>query len=239
MLARPASTPSSTISMLRSPLRIAHRGMPRQERENTLPSFAAALAAGAQGIELDVHATADGVVVVHHDPVTRAGLEIAATRGSDLNPADGPAAEATAIPTLATVCDLVAKRADLFVEIKGEGIEAAVTAVLAGRPGTFAIHSFDHATIGRLARARAPYRLGLLFEDSVDDAVELMAEYGAADAWPHRSLIDQSLVERIQRSGGRVIAWTVNSAREARRLAAYGIDGICTDDVTLLDALEQ
>ena len=48
MLARPASTPFSTISMLRSPLRIAHRGMPRRERENTLPSFAAALAAGAR-----------------------------------------------------------------------------------------------------------------------------------------------------------------------------------------------
>jgi glycerophosphoryl diester phosphodiesterase len=34
-----------------------------------------------------------------------------------------------------------------------------------------------------------------------------------------------------------VIAWTVNSASEARRLAGYGIDGICTDDVTLLDSL--
>jgi glycerophosphoryl diester phosphodiesterase len=212
--------------------------MPRRERENTLPSFAAALAAGAQGIELDVHATADGVVVVHHDPVTSAGVEIAATRWSDLNPAEGASAGASGLPSLASVCDLVARRAELFVEIKGEGIEEAVTGVLAGRPGTFAIHSFDHATIGRLARARVPYRLGLLFEDTVDDAVQLLAEYGAADAWPHRSLIDRPMVERIQRSGGRVIAWTVNSVREARRLAAYGVDGICTDDVTLLDALD-
>jgi glycerophosphoryl diester phosphodiesterase len=212
--------------------------MPRRERENTLPSFAAALAAGAQGIELDVHATADGVVVVHHDPVTSDGVEIAAVPWSDLDRSQEAAAGATAIPTLAAVCDLVAERAELFVEVKGEGIEEAVTAVLDGRPGAFAIHSFDHATIGRLARARVPYRLGLLFDDSVDDAVELLREYGAADAWPHWRLIDRPLVERIQRSGGRVIAWTVNSASEARRLAAYGIDGICTDDVTLLDAPE-
>lgn len=211
--------------------------MPRRERENTLPSFAAALAAGAQGIELDVHATADGVVVVHHDPVTSHGIEIAAARWSDLSPAGGSSA-AGAIPSLASVCDLVGQRAELFVEIKGEGIEDAVAAVLGGRPGTFAIHSFDHATIGRLARARVPYRLGLLFGDSVDAAVQLMAEYGALDAWPHRSLIDRPLVERIQRSGGRVIAWTVNSTTDARRLASYGIDGICTDDVTLLDALD-
>jgi glycerophosphoryl diester phosphodiesterase len=210
--------------------------MPRRERENTLPSFVAALAAGAQGIELDVHATADGVVVVHHDPVTGAGAEIAATRWTDLNPADGAAAGAAPIPTLASVCDLVGQRVELFVEIKGEGIEEAVTEVLDGRPGTFAIHSFDHATIGRLARARVPYRLGLLFDDSIADAVERMAEYGATDAWPHRSLISRPVVERIQRSGGRVIAWTVNSVSDARRLADYGVDGICTDDVTLLDA---
>src|SRR3954468_23117179 len=106
--------------MLRPPLRIAHRGMPRRERENTLPSFAAALAAGAQGIELDVHATADGVVVVHHDPVTSDGVEIAAAQWSDLRADEGRAARAAAIPSLAAVCDLAAERAELFVEIKGE-----------------------------------------------------------------------------------------------------------------------
>jgi len=212
--------------------------MPRRERENTLPSFAAALAAGAQGIELDVHATADGTVVVHHDPVTSTGVEIAAARWSDLNAAVGQAAGLTTIPSLASVCELVADRAELFVEIKGEGIEEAVAAALDGRRGRFAIHSFDHSTIGRLARARVPYRLGLLFDDSVDEAVDVMAQYGASDAWPHRRLIDRSLVERIQRSGGRVIAWTVNSASEARRLAGYGIDGICTDDVTILDSVD-
>jgi glycerophosphoryl diester phosphodiesterase len=224
--------------MLHPPLRIAHRGMPRRERENTLPSFAAALAAGAQGIELDVHATADGVVVVHHDPVTSAGVEIAGARWSDLCPTDRQS-PSVAIPSLAEVCELVGQRAELFVEIKGMGIEKAVTTVLDGRSGTFAIHSFDHATIGRLARAGVPYRLGLLFDDTVDDATERMAEYGASDAWPHRSLIDQPLVERVQRSGGRVIAWTVNSLTDARRLAGYGVDGICTDDVTLLDALDS
>jgi glycerophosphoryl diester phosphodiesterase len=210
--------------------------MPRRERENTLPSFVAALEAGAEGIELDVHATADGVVVVHHDPVTGAGLEIAATRWTELNPANGASGGSVPIPTLASVCEVVGQRAALFVEIKGEGIEDAVTRALDGRSGTFAIHSFDHATIGRLARARVPYRLGLLFGDSVADVVERLAEYGATDAWPHRSLIDRPLVERIQRSGGRVIAWTVNSASDARRLADYGVDGICTDDVTLLAA---
>ena len=123
------------------------------------------------------------------------------------------------------------------MEIKGVGIEEVVADVLRGRSGTFALHSFDHATIGRLARGKVPYRLGLLFDDAIDDIAALLAEYGAGDAWPHHSLVDRALVERVQRSGGRVIPWTVNSTTEARRLAAYGVDGICTDDVTLLDVL--
>jgi glycerophosphoryl diester phosphodiesterase len=211
--------------------------MPRREPENTLPSFAAALAAGAQGIELDVHATADGVVVVHHDPVTRDGLTISATQWSDLRNVSRSVSGTASIPSLASVCDLVAGRAELFVEIKGAGIEQAVVAELDGRRGTFSIHSFDHATIGRLARLDVAYRLGLLFEEPVDDMAARLAEYGAADAWPHHDLIDRGLVDEVHRAGGRMIAWTVNSPKLARRLAADGVDGICTDDVTLLDFL--
>ena len=48
---------------------IAHRGVPRELPENSLPGFARAVELGADGIELDVHLTADGVLVVHHDPV--------------------------------------------------------------------------------------------------------------------------------------------------------------------------
>ncbi len=212
--------------------------MPRRERENTLPSFAAALAAGADGIELDVHATADGVVVVHHDPVTHDGLEISKTQWTVLQEASRAGSGRASIPSLDSVCDLVAGRAELFVEIKGAGIEQAVTAALGGRAGTFSIHSFDHAMIGRLARLGVAYRLGLLLEEAVDDMAALLAEYGAEDAWPYHGLVDRALVDGVQRSAGRVIAWTVNSPREARRLVAYGIDGICTDDVTLLDFLD-
>lgn len=58
---------------------IAHRGASRDRLENTLSAFRAALDQGADGIELDVHATRDGVVVVHHDPVVRN----VSVRGSD------------------------------------------------------------------------------------------------------------------------------------------------------------
>ena len=216
------------------PLRIAHRGMPRRVRENTLPSFTAALLAGADGIELDVHATADGVVVVHHDPRVPGGLEIARTAWRELQ--QGATARGLEIPTLASVCELVADRAELFVEIKGVAIEREVAAVLADHRGSYAIHSFDHPTIRRLSQLDRQLRLGLLFEERVPDVAAMLAAHGARDAWPHHAIVDARLVDAVHRIGGRVIPWTVNDQRELERLAALGADGLCTDDVSLVTA---
>lgn len=215
-----------------APLRIAHRGMPRRERENTLPSFAAALAAGADGIELDVHATADGVVVVHHDPVISGGMAIARTGWRELQHA--ASAADLQIPTLAEVCDLVEDQVELFVEIKGSGIEREVVAALASHGGPSAIHSFDHEAIARLSRFDRRLRLGLLFEERTPDVASMLGADGALDAWPHHTLVDRLLVDAVHRMGGRVIAWTVNDQREIARLAALDVDGLCTDDVTLV-----
>ena len=206
--------------------------MPRRERENTLPSFSAALSAGADGIELDVHATADGVVVVHHDAQVEGGVSIAKSSWRDLRRVANDAR--LEIPTLASVCELVGERAELFVEIKGAEIERHVVAVLRGHRGPSAIHSFDHEAIARLARLDGTLRLGLLFEERVPDVAAMLAAHGARDAWPHYSVVDRPLLESAHGAGGRVIAWTVNDRRDIARLAALGVDGLCTDDVTLV-----
>ena len=208
--------------------------MPRRERENTLSSFVAALEAGAEGIELDVHATADGVVVVHHDPCIPGELEIARTDWVPLR----RSAESGGIqmPTLDAVCDLVVDRVELFVEIKGVGIEEAVLRVLVQHRGRHAIHSFEHDTIGRLARRADPPRLGLLWEHRVPDVSALLATHGARDAWPHHSLVDERMVAAVHGAGGRLIAWTANTRADIARLTSLGVDGICTDDVTLMAA---
>jgi glycerophosphoryl diester phosphodiesterase len=206
--------------------------MPRRARENTLPSFAAALEAGADGIELDVHATADGVVVAHHDPFIRGGPEIARADWHRLRrSAESGGFE---IPTLQAVCELVADRVELFVEIKGAGIEEEVLRVLARHRGRHAIHSFDHETIARLARHADPPRLGLLFERPVPDVSALLASHRARDAWPHHSLVDQTMVAAVHGAGGRVIAWTANAREDIARLTTLGVDGICSDDVALI-----
>lgn len=206
--------------------------MPRQARENTLPSFQRAIDAGADGIELDVHATADGVVVVHHDAALRQGPAIAELTLADLRGYD--AAPGIPIPTLREVCDLVSDWVILFVEIKGTGIERAVLETLAPYGGEAAIHSFDHALIARIARLEPERRLGILFEEPPERIAESMDATGALDVWPHWRLVTPELVNEVHDAGGRVIPWTVNDQARARTLAALGVDGLCGDDVRLL-----
>jgi glycerophosphoryl diester phosphodiesterase len=229
------------LSLAPLPALIAHRGASRECPENTLPAFERALARGADGIELDVHATRDGVVVVHHDPtphqppngianaVPFAQLDHSAVRAMAL--ADGER-----IPSLSEVLELVGDSADLFVEIKGHGIEQQVVRTIRGAcaPGRCAIHSFDHRAVRR-ARDLAPeVRGGILLSSYLVDTVTALRGARATDLWQWWEHIDQPIVDEIHAAGGRVIAWTVNDPGVARSLASMGVDGLCTDDVRLL-----
>jgi glycerophosphoryl diester phosphodiesterase len=222
--------------------RIGHRGAPRESPENTIPSFQRALELGADAIELDVHATADGVVVVHHDPKLGAiagpaarGRPIAGMSWAELSTIE--LAAGIGVPTLGQVLELAAGRAMVYVEIKGVGIERLVLETVRAARGACAVHSFDHAQIAR-ARAIDPgIRRGILFDRYPLDLEASMRDAGALDVWPKRTLIDRALVETAHASSGRVIAWTVNSAAHATRLLALGVDGICTDDLRVLQSI--
>jgi glycerophosphoryl diester phosphodiesterase len=219
---------------------IAHRGMPRRHRENTLPGFAAATAAGADGWELDVHGTRDGVVVVHHDPAlpaisgSFAGRRIAELDWSEIAEVPVGAAGET-IPTLDAVLDL-ARGVAVYVEVKAAGIEAAVRDCLLHHPAAkTAVHSFDHRIARAIARSAATdgvsIPVGILTDSYLIDAPHALTSAGARDYWPHREMVDQALVDAIHATGGRVVVWTVNDSADARRLAALGVDALCSDIV--------
>src|SRR5919199_1554994 len=221
----------------RGPELVAHRGSPRERPENTLPAFRRALEHGADGIELDVHATADGVVVVHHDPVPRArahepglrGVPIADLSWEQLRRFE--VADGVGVPTLAEVLDLVGKRAVVYVEIKGRAIEREVVACIRAGTARCAVHSFDHAAVRRVGELAPELPRGLLFEEYPQDPAAALRGARARDLWPHWKLIDETLVAQTHAAGGRVVAWTVNDATAARRLAGMGVDALCTDVV--------
>lgn len=219
--------------------RIAHRGAPRELLENTLPSFERALERGAQAIELDVHATSDGVVVVHHDPTLgRAvdplhhGLALADVSWRQLREVE--LAPGLGVPSLAEVLDLVAGRARVYVEIKGHAIEPLVVDVVRRSRCACALHSFDAATVARVSEIAPELRRGILLDEPGRDIRALMQSVGALDVWPEWRLIDGRMVDVVHHAGGRVVAWTVNSTADAEQLLDLGVDGICTDDLRLL-----
>jgi glycerophosphoryl diester phosphodiesterase len=225
----------------RSPELIGHRGAPRERPENTLASFLRALDLGADAVELDVHATRDGVVVVHHDFVPRAASSVTALKGRPI--AELTAAELATfhvsdepIPTLDAVLDAIGARATVYVEIKGRGIEQAVMATIGGVPGAgrVAVHSFDHRAVARARAIQPEIAAGILLASYLVDAKGALRAAGARDYWQEASMIDEDLVQAVHAAKGRVIAWTVNEPDTARRLAAMGVDGICTDVLQII-----
>jgi glycerophosphoryl diester phosphodiesterase len=192
---------------------------------------------GAEGIELDVHGTRDGVMIVHHDPVPRATAPSGALAGRRIDALTFDELQGFSIrgialiPTLDEVLAVVKGRAEMFIEIKGSGIEGAVVEAIrrSRAPERCAVHSFDHEAVRRVRELAPELRGGILFDRRPPDVVTAMRAADALDVWPQWELIDPDLVNAVHDAGGRVIAWTVNRPERAAALAALGVDGICTD----------
>jgi glycerophosphoryl diester phosphodiesterase len=218
---------------------IAHRGASRERLENTLAAFQRALDLGADGVELDVHCTADGTVIVHHDPVLRgtssdaslAGRPIAGlttTQAAAFRLADGEP-----VPTLVEVARLLGSHATLYCELKGAGTAGPSIDVLRQSGGRSAVHAFDHRLVAEAALQAPEIPRGVLEVSRHVDPASSLRSVSARDLWQLVEFIDDSLVRDVHAAGGRVIAWTANDPALIERLAAWGVDGLCTDDVAL------
>jgi glycerophosphoryl diester phosphodiesterase len=218
------------------PERISHRGAHQTLPENSIPAFLRAIELGADAIELDVHATSDGVVIVHHDPtVTAPGITI--SRLVDLS-ASGlsrfPLAGGIEIPTLEAVLDAIGDRAKVYVEIKALDIEPLVVRCIRESPANCAVHAFDHRVVKTVKALFPAVRTGVLEVARPIDPVASLVAAGAQDLWQEASFIDEDLVGRAHAIDARVIAWTSDEADQWDTLSGMGVDGICTNRIAEL-----
>ena len=226
-----------TTSSRRNVERIGHRGAPRRYLENTTPAFQEALRLGADAVELDVHVSADGLPVVHHDPVLSARVRpagmvrkaIASLESGDIESVDLGAG--SRIPTLAEVLRLMRGKT-AYVEVK-EGDIQAVADVIDASGTTCAVHSFDHDAIASARRIAPHIPRGVLFDEWPQSPAAIVERTAARDVWPKNALLTDARVKELQGIGCRVIVWTVNDAGRIRELSEWGVDGICSDDLTL------
>jgi glycerophosphoryl diester phosphodiesterase len=218
---------------------IAHRGASRDHLENTLPAFQRALDLGADGVELDVHCTVDGTVLVHHDAVLRgepaepslAGRPIAALTTAEA--ASFRLADGGPVPSLEEVAQLLRARATLYCELKGAGTAEPALKVLRRYGGPCAVHAFDHRMVAEAVAYAPEIPRGVLEVSRHIDPTHAPASVEARDLWQLAEYVDEPLVRAVHAVGGRVIAWTANSPDAIERLASFGVDALCTDDVAL------
>ena len=219
----------------------AHRGASAIHPENTLRAFRHALAIGVDGIELDVHATADGIPVVIHDrdigrTTDRDGYvdQISLERLETFDAGQGER-----VPTLAEVLALVGDTAHLDIEIKGSDVELAVLDVLAQHPAVrWAISSFAWDTLRTLRRLDPVAELWPLAERAGDDLIAVATELTSPAVSLYTAAYTAENAAKLRDAGLRVMVWTVNDSIEARRVADLGASGLCTDDPQRLMATD-
>ena len=216
---------------------VAHRGASRERPENTLAAFNRALELGADGIELDVHLTADGVLVVHHDAAPHeapnaalVNLDIRSLTGEQLRTFR---VRGEPIPTLEEVIRVAAGRMTVYCELKGAATAGPAVKLLEPLGARAAVHSFDHRQIAAARRIAPAVARGVLEASYHIAPTASMESVGARDLWMAAELIDADLVGAVHAYGGRLSAWTVNAPADMLRLVALGVDVLCTDDVAL------
>ena len=217
------------------PLAVSHRGLHTTLPENSIPAFEAAIAAGAEGIELDVHGSADGVLYVHHDPVLQVNgslIPFNALDSSDIAKLrlDGD----VPIPTLDDTLTAIGTRARTFIEVKAAGVETDLARCLrrhSHNAEQYAVHAFDHRIVKRMLELIPSIRTGILQVSYLVDSTDAMRRAGADDLWQHADFIDAELVTDIHARGGRVVSWTPNDHSQWERLSSLGVDAICTDRI--------
>ncbi len=208
---------------------IAHRGASGAAVENSIHAFELAVKLGADGVELDVHALADGGLLVHHDPDLPGLGPIARLTTAEAHSAR--LADGTPPPLLQEALAAL-KGMEVWVEVKSLASTSDLLLLDALRsgpePSSYAVHSFDHRIIARLSAADPTLRCGLL---SASHPIRPLAIFddvpSARTLWQQTDLIDQGLVDAARSRGIAVIAWTVNSDAEARRLARLGVAAVC------------
>jgi len=224
---------------LRSPLVIAHRGASAYRPENTRAAYELAVAQAADMIEIDLHVTRDGAVVVAHDAeLERIGGrgEIAEASLAEVRSLDAGGGEQ--VPTLDEVLDAFGTRIPFNLEIKRgrrelyAGLPAcAVRNVEArGLLDRTLFSSFYDPVLHALRRESAGARIALLISTrSRERWLERARALGAEAVNPELPLVDADFVGQAHAAGLRVYVFTVDPVEEMRRLLALGVDGLFTN----------
>lgn len=236
------NSPFDRVELLRETKVMAHRGSSYNAPENTMAAFENAVAATADYIELDVHETRDGVIVVMHDS------NLKRTTGVNGYIWDHDYEEISSldagswfdsgfsdchIPTLDEVMDYTKGKIKLNIEIKLSRNEPGL---VSGVAELIEKHHYENDCCVTSMNYEALCQMKAI-NPRIETGYVLMVAYGGYykldnvdDISIDASYVNKSTVDTIHNYGKKVFAWTVNNDSRARKLAAIGVDAIITDN---------
>ncbi|MBT2293040.1 glycerophosphodiester phosphodiesterase [Paenibacillus albidus] len=226
---------------------VAHRGYSGKAPENTLAAVRMALALPfVRWMEIDVQLSKDGVPVVIHDfslDRTTNGhgkvkhMDWEHIRRLDAGSWKGRAFRGEKVPSLDEVLTLASGKLRLNIELKtmGDmypGLERAVMDLISakGMQGEVVLTSFDAAVLQRIKELDPRFRTGLIYDSRQGDPAQKVHELNCSFLSISSARLNPKLAGLLAERGIQMMAWTVNKAKEMRRLADMHSDiMICTN----------
>lgn len=224
----------------------AHRGFSSIAPENTLPAFQEAIQVGADGIELDVHMTQDGELVVIHDEIvdrTSNGtgwvknLTLSHLKQLDLGSWFSPRFMGETLPTLSeTFEQLMDSSLEINIELKNNivqypGIEERLVKEIEdfGLSDRVIISSFNHYSLRHLHLYRPKMQLGALYELGLFEPWVYAKHLGVQAIHPFYLAAPEMIIEGCHAHGIQVRPYTVDDPAVMARLLNANVDAIITN----------
>lgn len=213
-------------------LKIGHRGAKGYVAENTLVSFAKAIELNVDAIELDVHLSSDGEVMVIHDKTinrtTEASGFVKDYSASEL--------KKIGIPTLNDVLLYVNRRCTINIEMKEATATQKVIQIIEKQVNEqnwnynqFEVSSFIWESLEIISKLNSNIALGVLTEDSIEKALAFAIQIKAKSINPYFKLLNTKNVNLLHSNGFKIYAWTVNTPEDLIFVKSLNVDGIISD----------
>jgi len=216
---------------------LAHRGASKAARENTVEAFRRAAALGSDAVELDVRATRDLVLVVHHDPHLPDGRAIVDVDAVDL-PAHVPALEAAldACSGMWVNVEIKNDPSEPDLDPSDRIADRTIAALSARREDErWLVSSFRIETVDRCRSIAPSIRTAWLVEEIPVDVIATIVSRGHSALHPWVDGLRRSHIDACHGAGIAVNTWTCDDPERMAELIGWEIDGICTNvpDVAL------
>lgn len=237
------------LNSINSIIKVAHRGVPSLIPENTIASYKYALSLNIDMLEIDIHRTKDGKLIIMHDPTTeRTTLEKGIIKDLtydellkyDIGKWKGKEFIGERIPLLQEVLQLIkSTNTKLLIEIKHPdkypGIEEELLNEILKKEidiERIIIQSFDKNSVKKVRELNKEIKLGVLISKRHrlirNDTLQKISEY-AQYLNPNYKLLTKRFVKNIHTHGLKILPYTVNDHHNFERMMELGVDGIITD----------